>query len=151
MHNTQIMFSRGNNEWSTPQDFYDKINTEFNFTLDPCSTLENHKCSKYYTEDDDGLSKSWKGETVFCNPPFGQLPSWAEKCLNESMDNSTTIVMLIPARTDTKWFHKYICNQPNVEIRFVDKRLRFGVSKQPAPFPCLLVIFNGKNTKQTGV
>lgn len=68
--------------WATPQWFYDELNKEFNFTLDPCATHQNAKCEKYYTIEDDGLSKDWNGETVFCNPPYGrQIGPWVQKCL----------------------------------------------------------------------
>ena len=80
MTNTKIHFSSQTNEWSTPQEFYDKLNHEFNFTLDPCATLDNAKCNKYYTQSDDGLVKSWDNETVFCNPPYGrEIKKWVKK------------------------------------------------------------------------
>jgi hypothetical protein len=76
-----VHFSSASPEWATPQDFFDKLNAEFGFTLDPCSTKENAKCKKFYTQEDDGLSKSWKGERVFCNPPYGRvIGKWVEKC-----------------------------------------------------------------------
>ena len=155
--NTELMFSSKSDEWETPQDFFDKLNEEFHFTLDPCATHENHKCDKYYTKEDDGLSKDWTGETVFCNPPYGRvIGKWVEKCYKENL-KGVTVVMLIPARTDTSWFHKYIYNNPNVEIRFLKGRLKFinrlllscnenGEYKlSPAPFPSMVVVFNGKS------
>ena len=79
--NTDVMFSSNTEEWSTPQDFFDKLNDEFHFTLDVCSTHENAKCKKHYTKDDDGLSQDWTGETVWCNPPYGrEMPKWIQKC-----------------------------------------------------------------------
>lgn len=78
--NTSLMFSSATPEWSTPQDFFDKLNVEFNFTLDPCATESNHKCAKYFTIKDDGLSQSWDNEIVFCNPPYGRvLKDWVKK------------------------------------------------------------------------
>lgn len=113
------MFSTGKVEWSTPQDFYDNLNSEFHFTLDPCATDENHKCEKYYTKESNGLLQDWAGETVFCNPPYGRKVTgeWVKKCFDESR-HCKNIVMLIPARTDTKWFHKYIYHKAK-EIRFI--------------------------------
>ena len=124
---TNLMFSSKTNEWATPTDFYVKLNEEFNFTLDPCATHENAKCKKYYTIETDGLNKSWKGETVFCNPPYGkEIKEWVKKAYTESL-NECVVVMLIPARTDTKYWHEWIFGK--AEIRFVKGRLKFGDSK----------------------
>jgi site-specific DNA-methyltransferase (adenine-specific) len=137
------MFSSQSNEWSTPQDFYDKLNQEFKFTLDPCATSNNHKCKKYYTSADNGLKQSWVDETVFCNPPYGrELKKWVEKCYREHIENGITIAMLIPSRTDTSYFHDFIYNKS--EIRFVRGRLKFGGSKNSAPFPSMVVIFKAR-------
>ena len=146
------MFSSVSNEWETPKSFFDKLNEEFKFTLDPCATDENHTCDKYYTKKDDGLSKSWKGETVYVNPPYGRdINKWVEKCYRENFENNITCVMLIPSRTDTRWFHKYIYNR--AEIRFIAGRLKFVNRLLPswneegnfkissAPFPSMIVIF----------
>lgn len=120
------MFSSVSNEWETPQDFYDELNKEFNFTLDPCCQEYNHKCDKYYTSEMDGFNKSWEGETVFCNPPYGrEIGKWVKKCYEESKKDNTTVVMLVPARTDTRWFHDYIYKKENVEVRFIKGRLKF--------------------------
>lgn len=136
--NTALMFSSASEEWATPQALFDELNTEFRFTLDPCSTHVNAKCAKHYTKSDDGLAQSWGGETVFCNPPYGrELPKWVRKCYEEA--RRATVVMLIPARTDTRWFHDYIYNK--AEIRFIKGRLKFGDSKNSAPFPSMVVIF----------
>lgn len=134
------MFSSKTDQWSTPQDFYDKLNNEFHFTLDPCSDEYNHKCEKYYTEKDDGLKQDWSGETVFVNPPYGRaIKDWVQKSYEESKKNNTKVVMLIPARTDTKYFHKYIYHK--ADIRFIEGRLKFGDSKNAAPFPSMVVVF----------
>ena len=138
--NKDVMFSSKTDEWYTPQDFYEDLDREFNFTLDPCATEFNHKCDKYYTKQDDGLSKDWSGNNVFVNPPYGrQIGKWVEKAYNESRKPNTTVVMLIPSRTDTKWFHSYIYNK--AEIRFIKGRLKFGAVKNSAPFPSMVVIF----------
>jgi len=155
--NTEVLFSSISNEWETPQAFYDSLNKEFNFTLDPCCQEYNHKTDKYYTPDDDGLKKSWEGETVFCNPPYGkEIGTWVKKCYEESKKPNTIVVMLIPSRTDTKWFHKYIYNK--AEIRFLQGRLKFinrllpswnpegNFKLQSAPFPSMVVVFNSKVT-----
>ena len=136
----QGLFSSASCEWATPQEVYDKLNDEFHFTLDPCALPPNAKCAKYYTPNEDGLIQDWGGETVFCNPPYGrQLGSWVRKCREESWKPNTKVVMLIPARTDTRWFHDHIYNKS--EIRFIKGRLKFGNSKASAPFPSMIVIF----------
>ena len=138
--NTDVMFSSKTDLWATPQDFFNELNKEFNFTLDPCATPENAKCTKYFTEEDDGLIQDWEGHVVFCNPPYGrQISKWVKKCYEESKKENTLCVMLIPSRTDTKYFHEYIYNKS--EIRFVKGRLKFGDSKNSAPFPSMIVVF----------
>ena len=140
-----LMFSSKSNEWATPQDFYNKLNAEFGFTLDPCATPTTAKCSSYYTKDDDGLSKDWSGHTVFMNPPYGRKQKdWIEKAFQEGEKSGTTVVALVPARTDTKAWHNY-CMKAS-EIRFVKGRLKFGqgASKtNSAPFPSAVVVFSG--------
>ena len=142
MENIQVMFSSKDDKWSTPQDFYDELNAEFGFTLDPCADDYNHKCDKYYTLEDDGLLQDWKGEIVFCNPPYGKaIKDWVRKAYIEGCKPNTTVVMLIPARTDTIYFHKYIYHK--AEIRFLKGRLKFGNSKNSAPFPSMVVVYRG--------
>jgi len=141
----KVMFSSKSDEWGTPQSFFDKLNKRFKFTLDPCATHENHKCNKYYTKEDDGLSKSWKGETVFVNPPYGDIKRWVKKCYDEYFLGETMVVVLIPARTDTKYWHEYIMEAAS-EIQLVKGRLKFenGENKQnSAPFPSAVVVFGG--------
>lgn len=137
----KIMFSSNKDLWSTPQDFYDSLDKKYNFTLDPCATAQNAKCSNFYTEQDDGLSKDWSGNTVFVNPPYSNVKAWVNKALIESRKPNTTIVMLVAARTDTKFFHEY-CTKAN-QILFVKGRLKFGGSKNSAPFPSMVVVFGG--------
>ena len=138
--NTELMFSSKTDLWETPQDLFDKLNNEFQFTLDVCATPENAKCDKFYTKEQDGLKHPWKG-TVWCNPPYGRgIGQWARRALFASVSGAT-VVMLLPARTDTKWFHDYIYKRNNVEIRFIRGRLKFGGSKNSAPFPSMVVVF----------
>lgn len=140
---TKVMFSSQSGEWSTPQGFFDKLNEEFHFTLDPCADDSNHKCEKYYTVEQDGLAQDWSGESVFCNPPYGRdVAKWVRKCFYEVYFGRFRLaVMLLHARTDTKWFHQYVYNKS--EVRFVRGRLRFGDQEQPAPFPSMVVVFRG--------
>lgn len=139
--NTEVMFSSKTDQWATPQWFFDGLNEEFKFTLDPCADEFNHKCQKYFTKEQEGLSKDWGGETVFCNPPYGrEILLWVKKCFDEvHSGDCQCAVMLIPARTDTQWFHKYIYKQ--AEIRFIKGRLKFGDSNNSAPFPSMVVVF----------
>jgi site-specific DNA-methyltransferase (adenine-specific) len=140
MKNIKTMLSSNTPEWSTPQFFFDELNKEFNFTLDPCATKENAKCEKFYTKEDDGLSKNWDKDRVFCNPPYGsETPKWVKK----ASESKGLVVMLIPARTDTRYFHDYIYNK--TEIRFIKGRLKFGGNQKgrgSAPFPSMVVVFN---------
>lgn len=138
---TNVLFSSSTDKWETPQHFFDKLDEEFHFTLDPCADEQNHKCEKYFTKEQDGLLQDWTGERVFCNPPYGrQVSKWVEKCFNEVYaGNAELAVMLIHARTDTKWFHDFIYHK--AEIRFVRGRLKFGGSSENAPFPSMVVIF----------
>ena len=138
--NTNGVFSSQTDEWATPQSLFDKLNAEFHFDLDPCATDENHKCAQYYTKADDGLTKNWGGWSVFCNPPYGrQIGKWVRKAYEEAQKPGTTVVLLVPARTDTKWFHDYIYGK--AEIRFIKGRVRFGNSKHGAPFPSMIVVW----------
>ena len=135
--NTEVMFSSKTDLRATPQDFFNKLNDEFHFTLDPCATEENHKCNRYFTKEQDWLKQSRDNEIVFCNPPYwkeikNRVKKWYESRGGE-------IVMLLPARTDTKRFHDYIYHKS--EIRFIKGRLKFWDSKNSAPFPSMVVIF----------
>jgi phage N-6-adenine-methyltransferase len=135
-----VHFSSATDLWSTPQSFYDELDAEFDFTLDPCATPENAKCALYYTQDDDGLAQDWSGERVFMNPPYGRaIGHWVKK----AMESKTLVVCLVPARTDTRWWHDYVI-EGGAEVRFLKGRLKFGNSKNSAPFPSAVVIFNPK-------
>lgn len=133
------LYSSKSCEWSTPIEFFNNLDSKYNFTLDPCSTDYNHKCSNYFTIKENGLIKSWKGYRVFMNPPYGRdICKWVKKAYDENLKNGTFIVCLLPSRTDTKWFHDYIYNKH--EIIFLKGRLKFNDSKNSAPFPSMLVI-----------
>ena len=133
-------------DWETPQDLFESLDLTYHFGLDAASTHENAKCKDHYTAEDDGLAQSWQGYgTVWCNPPYGRTsPKWIEKMAKEAR-GGVCIVALLPARTDTRAFHEYIYNKPNVRIEFIRGRLKFevnGVAGQSAPFPSMLVYFN---------
>ena len=137
----KALFSSNSNEWATPQKFFDELNAEFGFTLDPCATDKNHKCPLYFTQTANGLLQNWGGQRVFCNPPYGRaIGTWVRKCYEEAQKPDTLVVMLIPARTDTAYFHDYIYHKAK-EVRFIRGRLHFNESPQGAPFPSMVVIF----------
>lgn len=123
--NTNVMFSSKTDAWATPKAFFAELDKEFHFDLDPCADEFNHKCEKYYTIADNGL-----------------LKEWVEKAFRTNEDHGNLVVMLLPARTDTKWFHDYIYHK--AEIRFIRGRLKFGDSKNSAPFPSMVVVYGRK-------
>lgn len=145
-----LMFSSKSDEWETPHDFYEKLNKKYKFTLDPCATHENHKCEKYYTAESDGLTQSWAHETVFVNPPYGDVGAWVQKACQEYTKKGATVIMLIPSRTDTKYWHDYIMKYSST-IYFVKGRLKFKnkviadftgkTDLSPAPFPSAVIEF----------
>jgi site-specific DNA-methyltransferase (adenine-specific) len=153
MHENTLksLFSSNSNEWATPQDFFNLINKEFSFELDTASTKENAKCKKFFTEKDNGLLKEWKAKSVWCNPPYGKATGhWIKKAYEETQKgNADQVVVLIPSRTDTKYFSTYGALAD--ELRFVKGRLKFGEATSAAPFPSVLFIFRKnrkyKNTK----
>ncbi len=145
MKEQNIHFSSDDQTWTTPKDFFDKLDEEFNFTLDPCCTIETSKCKEYFTPLEDGLKQSWQDHTVFMNPPYGrEIKHWIKKAHDEFIKGNCKIVALIPSRTDTTYWHSYIFPlyyDHKIGIRFIKGRLKFGDSKNPAPFPSALIIF----------
>lgn len=145
---TKGMMSSNTDEWATPPYVFDKLNDEFKFTLDPCATKENHKCDKFFTRADDGLAQSWGNHRVFMNPPYGRaITQWMHKAYEESL-RGALVVCLVPARTDTNWWHDYSMKG---EVRFVKGRIGFikkddknKKSVAKAPFPSAIVVFRNK-------
>ena len=142
----KALLSSKNLCWCTPDDFFQKLDREFNFTLDPAATPRSAKCKKYYTPTENGLKMSWEGDIVFCNPPYGRtIGEWVRKGYLEGQKPGTTVVMLIPSRTDTQYWHNYILNDRADEVRFIKGRLKFtdeeGQTADPAPFPSAIVIW----------
>ena len=134
-------FSSASDEWETPQSFFDSYDAIYHFTLDAASADDNAKCERHFTRAEDGLSRDWGGEIVWLNPPYGRtIAAWVKKAMEEGQKPNTTVVCLLPARTDTAWFHDY-CSHGH--IRFIRGRLRFNNSKYNAPFPSMIVIFGG--------
>jgi phage N-6-adenine-methyltransferase len=137
MSNMAVHFSSKTDEWATPQDVFDRLDAEFGFDLDVCATPENAKCPRYYTKRENGLLQKWEG-VCWMNPPYGrEIGQWVKKAYTSALEGAT-VVCLLPARTDTGWWHDYCMKG---EIRFVRGRLKFGDSKTNAPFPSAVVIF----------
>lgn len=131
------LYSSAKDDWETPYDLYNALNKEFNFDLDVAANAANHKCQLYFTKENSAFNNVWIGN-VWCNPPYGrEIIKWVEACNNYK----GLSVMLIPARTDTLYFHKYIYHNPRCELRFIKGRLKFSGSKNSAPFPSMIVIF----------
>lgn len=134
-----VLYSSRSEEWATPADFFTALDDEFGFTLDPCATPHNAKCRTFYTKADNGLVQNWGQHTVFCNPPYGRdIGDWVKKCYLAAKAGAT-VVLLIHARTDTRYFHDWIYGK--AELRFVRGRLKFGDGTQSAPFPSLVAIY----------
>lgn len=135
--NTAAMFSSETDMWATPQWLFDELNHEFGFETDVCAVDGNAKCLKYFTPEIDGLSQTWEG-VCWMNPPYGRtIGKWMKKAFESSTDGAT-VVCLVPARTDTAWWHDYAIHG---EVRFLRGRLKFGDAKNSAPFPSAVVIF----------
>lgn len=143
--NSAVFYSSKTDMWATPQDFFDALDAEFHFTLEACAVKENAKCEAYYTPEQDGLDQPWTGR-VWCNPPYGRnVGQWVKKA-HDTASGGGFVVMLLPARTDTRWFHDYIYGK--TEVRFIKGRLKFGSCQNAAPFPSMVVIFGGEHKNE---
>ena len=147
--NTAVMFGKATDEWATPQDFFDRLNLEFQFDVDAAASETNHKCPVWYGGLIDALAlDSWATvpSSIWLNPPYSKCREFIVKAREES-HKGHTIVCLVPARTDTRWWHEWVYDAvenaywPGVEVRFVKGRLKFGEGKNSAPFPSVLIIF----------
>lgn len=135
-----VHFSSKSDEWATPQDLFDRLNLIYGFDIDVCANSDNAKCEIYYTPMQNGLKQNWYG-TCWMNPPYGRgIGAWIKKAYEESL-NGCTVVCLIPARTDTSWWHDYVIKG---KIEFLRGRLKFNGHKNSAPFPSAIVIFEPK-------
>ncbi|MFO1458721.1 MAG: DNA N-6-adenine-methyltransferase [Verrucomicrobiota bacterium] len=134
-----VHFSSRTDEWATPSHLFKWLDGQFGFTLDPCSTHDNAKCRKHFTRAEDGLRQDWSKDVVFMNPPYGrEIGHWMRKAL-ESAIAGATVVCLVPARTDTRWWHDFAIQG---DVTFLKGRLKFGDSKASAPFPSAVVVFH---------
>lgn len=144
----KALFTSAKDDWATPPDLFDQLNAEFHFTLDAAANHANHFCAGWFGPGspwcEDALEDGWRWELtphsrVWCNPPYGRgIGRWVEKAIDEAM-HGNLVVMLLPARTDTKWFH--LASDAGAEIRLIKGRLTFGGAPSAAPFPSALFIF----------
>jgi len=135
-----IHFSSKTDLWSTPQKFFDELNKIYCFDIDVCANMENAKCKDFFSLEQDGLRQEWLGN-CWMNPPYGrEISKWIKKAYESSLKGAT-VVCLLPARTDTRWFHDYCING---KVEFIKGRLKFGNSKNAAPFPSMIVVFGKK-------
>ena len=133
------LFTSGTDEWETPREFFDAVDGVFHFSLDVCASSANAKCGRYFTKADDALTRTWSG-VCWMNPPYGrEISLWVRKAYESGLKAGTVVVCLLPARTDTKWWHDYVIAHASL-IRFIRGRLRFS-GRGPAPFPSALVAF----------
>ncbi len=140
--NHSVHYSSDKMDWATPLCVFDDLAREFQFTIDVCASSENRKCERYFSKEDDGLSRSWQGERCWMNPPYGrEIAKWMEKAHNESK-LGCCVVCLVPSRTDTAWWHDHAMKAD--EIRYIRGRVKFIGGKDNAPFPSAIVIFRGR-------
>lgn len=149
----EVLLSSKNMSRCTPPQFFNELDQEFHFDLDPAATKKSAKCARFFTPTDNGLERDW-GCCVFCNPPYGRaIQDWVLKGYEESQKPGTTVVMLIPARTDTSYFHDYIFHGKADEVRFLRGRLKFtdedGNTKDAAPFPSAVIVWRSHDTAQS--
>jgi phage N-6-adenine-methyltransferase len=138
------MFSSHTDLWATPQEFFDKYHATYNFQTDVCAIPENAKCANYFTPEQDGLAQEWRG-VCWMNPPYGRtIGKWVMKAVKAANDNGATVVCLLPARTDTAWWHDYVATNAS-RIEFIRGRLKFGSAKHSAPFPSAVVVFSPRS------
>jgi phage N-6-adenine-methyltransferase len=133
------MFTSVTDEWETPREFFDAVNAVYRFDLEVCATHANAKCGRYFTKGENGLAQTWSG-VCWMNPPYGrEISLWVRKAYESSLVAGLVVVCLLPARTDTRWWHDYVIAHA-ASIRFLRGRLRFS-GRGPAPFPSALVVF----------
>lgn len=142
-HVMDVMTSSKNMKWATPMEWFNYLDLEFDFTLDPCCEHDTAKCERHYTPEEDGLAQSWKDERVFMNPPYGrEIGPWMRKAFTECRDNHALVVAFVPARVDTEWWHQYAMKA--TDIRYPKGRVRFEGAEAAAPFPIAVVVFRPK-------
>lgn len=137
-----------NGVWVTPRYFFDPLHVEFRFEVDAAASADNAMVPRFWYEQMDAFKQDWRGLRVWCNPPYGrkEIYRWVKQC---ATGGASLCVMLLPARTDTRWFHDFIYNKPNVEIRFIKGRIKFSGTTGAGKFPSMLVIFSPPGSTPT--
>jgi site-specific DNA-methyltransferase (adenine-specific) len=147
-HKLSVHFSSASCEWSTPQDLFDRLHADHQFTLDACATPDNAKCPVYFTRAQDGLTQTWTGR-VWCNPPYGrEISAWLRKALESAQTTAERVVCLVPARPGSRWFQQCL---KEGDVEFLPGRLRFGGAEHPAPFDSAVVVFRNANLGRLSV
>lgn len=142
---SKVLFESRSEEWETPQALFNYLDGIFHFTLDPCANDQNFKCAKYFTKEQDGLRQDWSHDVVFVNPPYGRdTAKWVKKSVQE-MVRGATVVLLIAARTDTKWWHDWVCFAD--EVWFLKGRVKFEGGKYSSTFPSVVVVFRPNSNR----
>lgn len=135
----KALFTSYSDEYSTPNNLFHQLDEEFKFSLDPCASIYNHKCPLFFTKADNGLGKDWGFHKVFVNPPYSKVKEWTKKCF-EAAEKGALVVALLPVRSDTSYWHEWVMQAS--EIRLIKGRVRFEGTKNSAPFPSCIVIWD---------
>lgn len=135
----KALLSSNTCEWATPKNLFEALNKRYKLETDVCATADNAKCPVYYTRETNGLAQEWRGR-CWMNPPYGaEISKWVKKAYESAKENHATVVCLLPARTDTRWWHDY-CMKGKIE--FIRGRIKFEGAKHSAPFPSAIVVFD---------
>jgi len=156
---TDVMFSKASDMWATPRAFFEALDAEFHFKVDAAASPENTQCKRWYAAamwddkalgGDGALTGDWFEDDgpgpYYLNPPYSRCAAFIAKA-SEEAKKGCTVVCLVPARVDTRWWFQYVWSEeqqrplPGVEVRFIKGRLKFGDSKNSAPFPSVIIIF----------
>lgn len=144
--NSALMFSRVKDDWRTPADLFAVLDAEFHFELDVAASLANTQCATFFAREDNALERDWLRQVCWLNPPYSQCRAFVAKAVAEAA-KGCTVVVLVPARTDTRWWHESVWDglqhrpRPGVEVRFLKGRLQFVGARDPAPFPSVVLVF----------
>lgn len=143
----KVHYSSATDQWATPWPLFERYRSRYGISLDVCADAENAKCNDYFDIETDGLAQDWGKRSCWCNPPYGrEIGKWVEKAWR-SAGHGALVVMLVPARTDTRWWHDWIWDtdaqtpRTSVKVEFLKGRVKFGDGKAGAPFPSAVVVF----------
>jgi phage N-6-adenine-methyltransferase len=140
-----VHYSSNRDDWATPWHIFNHYDRLFHFTLDVAASKSNAKCQRFFTKQVDGLKQKWTG-TCWLNPAFSDIEKWCKKAY-ESAKAGATVVALLPVRTDTRWFHDHVSHG---HVKLLQGRITFVDADGPAPFPSMVVVWNGKSQSKDG-